>query len=181
LFSRFGSAGVPMWNHTVRHVASSICWKDRRGYDGFIVRGANPSGCTELHHDKDMTLLVRDEMKVLIVDDNNGIRRMLRRILDGTADVIWECTDGSQALAAYEEHRPDFVLMDVRMPIVDGLTATREICSHHPDARIIVVTDYEDEDVKAAALEAGACEYVLKHEMGNLPEVIDSLSGSGKA
>jgi CheY-like chemotaxis protein len=130
---------------------------------------------------EEMTIAVRDEMKVLIVDDNDGIRRMLRRILAGTADVIWECTDGSQALAAYEEHQPDFVLMDVRMRVVDGLAATREICSHHPGARVIMVTDYQDDDVKAAALEAGACEYVLKHEMGNLPEVIEALNASGQA
>ena len=128
-----------------------------------------------------MTLLVRNEMKVLIVDDNDGIRRMLRRILVDTADTIWECTDGSQALAAYEEHQPDIVLMDVRMPIVDGLAATRQIVTRHPAAQVIVVTDYQDDDVKAAALEAGACEYVLKHEMNVLPDVIASISGTGRA
>jgi len=115
-------------------------------------------------------------MKLLIVEDNAGIRRVLRRILVDTASTIWECTDGSEALAAYEEHRPDVVLMDLRMTTVDGLTATKQIRGYDPSARIIVVTDYQDEDMKTAALEAGACEYVLKHEISDLPEIVSSLA-----
>jgi CheY-like chemotaxis protein len=116
-------------------------------------------------------------MKLLIVEDNAGIRRILRRILVDTASTIWECADGSEALAAYEEHRPDVVLMDIRMPGGDGLTATRQICGYDPLARIIVVTDYQDEDMRAAALDAGALEYVLKHEIAGLPEIVSSLAG----
>jgi CheY-like chemotaxis protein len=115
-------------------------------------------------------------MTFLIVEDNAGIRRVLRRVLADMASEIWECVDGSEALAAYEAHRPDIVLMDVRMPHVDGLTATRQIRGYDPSARIIVVTDYLDEDMKAAALEAGACDYVLKHEISGLPEVVSSLA-----
>src|ERR1700744_872799 len=115
-------------------------------------------------------------MTFLIVEDNAGIRRVLRRILDGTATAIWECTDGSDALAAYEGHRPDIVLMDLRMPHVDGLTATRQIRGYDPSARIIVVTDYQDEDMKTAAFVAGAREYVLKHEIHGLPKIASSLA-----
>jgi CheY-like chemotaxis protein len=118
----------------------------------------------------------REYMTFLIVEDNAGIRRVLRRILADTASAIWECADGSEALAAYEEHRPDIVLMDVRMPHVDGLTATRQIRGYDPSARIIVVTDYLDEDMKTAALEAGAREYVLKQEISSLPEIVSSLA-----
>jgi CheY-like chemotaxis protein len=108
-------------------------------------------------------------MTFLIVEDNTGIRRVLRRILAGTASTIWECADGSKALAAD-------VLMDLRMPHVDGLTATRQIRGYDPSARIIVVTDYQDEDMKTAALEAGAREYVLKYEISVLPEIVSSLA-----
>lgn len=114
-------------------------------------------------------------MTVLIVEDNAGIRRLLRRALVDTASVIWECSDGSDALAAYEKHRPDIVLMDIRMPQVDGLTATRQILGYDSSARIIVVTDYEDQDLRSAALEAGAYEYVLKHDISVLPEIVSSL------
>jgi CheY-like chemotaxis protein len=115
-------------------------------------------------------------MTLLIVEDNAGIRRVLRRILVDTASTIWECADGSEALAAYEEHRPDVVLMDLRMTHVDGLTATRQIRAYDPSARIIVVTDYQDDDMKTAALQAGAREYVLKHEISGLPEIVLSLA-----
>lgn len=114
-------------------------------------------------------------MTVLIVEDNAGIRRLLRRTLLETASAIWECTDGSDALAAYEKHCPDVVLMDVRMPSVDGLTATKQIRAYDSLARIIIVTDYEDQDLRAAALEAGAREYVLKHEISDLPEIISAV------
>ncbi len=115
-------------------------------------------------------------MKLLIVEDNEGIRRILRRVLIDTASTIWECTDGSAALGAYEEHHPDVVLMDIRMAGVDGLTATRQICRADSSARIIVVTDYQDEDMRAAALDAGAREYVLKHDIAGLPEIVSSLA-----
>ncbi len=115
-------------------------------------------------------------MTLLIVEDNAGIRRVLRRILVDTASTIWECADGSEALAAYEEHRPDIVLMDLRMTHLDGLAATRQIRDYDPSARIIIVTDYQDEDMKAAALGAGARDYVLKHEISGLPEIILSLA-----
>jgi CheY-like chemotaxis protein len=117
-------------------------------------------------------------MTFLIVEDNAGIRRVLRRILAGTATAIWECVDGSEALAAYQEHRPDIVLMDLRMTHVDGLTATRQIRGYDPSACIIVVTDYLDEDMKTAALEAGARDYVLKQEISGLPELVSSLAAS---
>src|SRR6201996_7772372 len=128
------------------------------------------SACRKLETNREEKI-----MTLLIVEDNAGIRRLLRRTLVDTASGIWECSDGSDALAAYEEHRPDIVLMDIRMPRVDGLTATRQIRGYDHSARLIVVTDYEDEDLRTAALEAGAREYVLKHEISDLPEIVLSL------
>jgi CheY-like chemotaxis protein len=114
----------------------------------------------------------------LIVEDNAEIRRVLRRLLVETAAAIWECANGSESLAAYQEHRPDFVLMDLRMPDVDGVTATRQIHDHDRSALIIVVTDYQVEDMKTAALEAGAREYVLKQEITGLLEIVSSLAAT---
>ena len=111
-------------------------------------------------------------MTVLIVEDNASVRRLLRRAVQQVATAIWECGDGVEALAAYSEYRPDFVLMDVRMPILDGLSATRQIRKADPQARIIIVTDCDDEDMRAAASKAGASGYVLKQDLTTLEALI---------
>jgi two-component system response regulator DegU len=121
----------------------------------------------------------RKKMTVLIVEDNAGIRRLLRRTLLDSASAVWECFDGADALAIYENHRPDVVLMDIRMPRMDGLTATKQIREFDPSARIVIVTDYEDEDLRAAAFQAGACGYALKQELSDVPRILCSLMGTG--
>ncbi|HTV04070.1 MAG TPA: response regulator transcription factor [Acidobacteriaceae bacterium] len=120
-------------------------------------------------------------MTVLIVEDNDGIRRLLRRALFETASIVLECRDGADALDAYTRHRPDVVLMDVRMPRLDGLTATRQIRQFDPSAKIVIVTDYDDDDLRAAAVEAGACDYALKQNLAVLPVLIRSVGGMRKA
>ncbi len=116
-------------------------------------------------------------MKILIVDDNAGMRRLLRRAVPETASTVWECSDGADALAAYAERQPDVVLMDIRMPRMDGLAATRQIRHFDPAARVVMITDYDDEDLRAAALEAGACGYALKQNLTELPGLIRSVVG----
>jgi CheY-like chemotaxis protein len=111
-------------------------------------------------------------MTVLIVEDNASVRRLLRRAVQQIATDTWECDDGVKALAAYIEHSPDLVLMDVRMPIMDGLAATRQIRKSDPHARIIIVTDCDDEETRAAASEAGAWGYALKQDLTTLEALI---------
>ena len=114
-------------------------------------------------------------MKVLIVDDNPGVRRLLRRVVLDTASVVWECSDGAEALAAYSDVRPDIVLMDIRMSCMDGLATTKQIRDFYPEARVIMVTDYDDEDLRRAASEAGACGYALKQNLTGLSGLIRSI------
>jgi CheY-like chemotaxis protein len=114
-------------------------------------------------------------MTILIVEDNPTVRRLIRRATSDMADQIFECEDGADALAAYVEHRPDLVLMDVRMPRMDGLTATRLLVSHDPNAKIVIVTDYNDDGLRAAAREAGACGYGLKHNLTELDTVLQEV------
>lgn len=116
-------------------------------------------------------------MTILIVDDNPGIRRLLRRALVETASTIWECSDGAEALPFYTNYRPDVVLMDMRMPIIDGLTAARQIRKVYPSAKVVIVTDYDDEDLRKAASEAGACGYSLKQNLTELAPLIRSIAG----
>jgi len=119
-------------------------------------------------------------MKILIVDDNAGMRRLLRRAVHETASAVWECSDGADALAAYASRQPDVVLMDIRMPRMDGLAATRQIREFHPGARVLVVTDYEDDDLRKVALEAGACGYVVKQNLTEIAALIQAIVGENR-
>ena len=113
-------------------------------------------------------------MKVLIVEDNPTVRKLIRRaIADLAADTV-ERGDGADALEAYETHRPDVVLMDVKMPRMDGLTATRQLLQRYPQARIVIVTDYDDDELRGAARESGACAYALKNNLMDLEAIIES-------
>ncbi len=88
---------------------------------------------------------------------------------------------GADALAAYVEHSPDVVLMDVRMPRMDGLAATRQILHHSPQAKIVIVTDYDEDELRSAAREAGACAYALKHNLTELDAVLKATLNSRRA
>jgi CheY-like chemotaxis protein len=111
-------------------------------------------------------------MTLLIVEDNPTVRKLIRRAAADVAEAIAECEDGAYSLAAYEAHRPDVVLMDVRMPLMDGLTATRLLLKHHPEARIVILTDYNDDEVREAARDAGACAYALKNNLTELDDIL---------
>jgi CheY-like chemotaxis protein len=113
-------------------------------------------------------------MTILIVDDNAGVRRLLKRVIAEIGAAVVECSDGAHALAAYIEHRPDIVLMDVRMPLMDGLTATRQIRKHDSLARVVIVTDYDEDELRSLATESGAFGYIVKQNLTRLAELIRS-------
>ena len=116
-------------------------------------------------------------ISVLIVDDSDDLRRMLRMVLEGIADPIYECGDGAEAGALYAAHRPDWVLMDVAMAPVDGITATRRIVQAFPDARVVMVSQYADASFRTAAQEAGACGYVSKDNLLDVRQFLAQDSG----
>jgi CheY-like chemotaxis protein len=102
---------------------------------------------------------------VLIVEDDGAMRELIKRVIGDLADSFWECGDGRDALDLYEKHRPTWVLMDIRMEHVDGLTATQQITTAWPSARVLVVTSYTDEDLREAAQRAGAYGYISKENL----------------
>ncbi len=94
-------------------------------------------------------------MKVLIVDDNESMRRLIKSFIADVVGETIECSDGREALAAYRTHRPDVVLMDVKMAGIDGLEATRQIRHWFPLARIVMVSQWEDRALREAARAGG--------------------------
>ena len=102
--------------------------------------------------------------KVLLVDDHPVVREGLRGMIDAEHDltVVGEAGSGAEAVAMAESLRPDVILMDLRMPDVDGVTATERILAVLPRTRIVVVTTYESDSDILRAVEAGAAGYLLK-------------------
>ena len=115
-------------------------------------------------------------MRILIVEDNLSVRKLIRRMITESAEQIVEREDGAEAVTAYELYLPDIVLMDVKMPHMDGLTATRELLNRFPLAKILIVTDYDDDGLRRAARECGACGFALKSNLMDLEELINSVT-----
>jgi DNA-binding NarL/FixJ family response regulator len=108
--------------------------------------------------------MINPSTKVLLVDDHPVVREGLRGMIDAEDDltVVGEAGSGAQAVAMAESLRPDVILMDLRMPDVDGVTATERILAALPRTRIVVVTTYESDTDILRAVEAGAAGYLLK-------------------
>lgn len=103
-------------------------------------------------------------IRVLCVDDHPLVRKGIASILANEPDMVLvaEAGDGREAVSLFKEHKPDVVLMDLRMPEIDGTLATRMIRQEAPDARIIALTSYDGDQDIYRALEAGVRGYILK-------------------
>jgi DNA-binding NarL/FixJ family response regulator len=103
-------------------------------------------------------------IRVLVVDDHNLVRAGLITLLEAAADiqVAGEAADGQQALEVAAATAPDVVLMDLSMPVMDGVAATRRLLADRPDARVVALTSFSDRQRVTDVLAAGATGYVLK-------------------
>ena len=117
-------------------------------------------------------------MRILIIDDSEKMRRTIRGFVSDLADETYEACDGGEALAVYRLHLPDWVLMDIKMAGLDGIAATRRIKAAHPEANVMIVTDYDDAALREAAREAGACRYVLKEDLLAVRDILGAGAGS---
>ncbi len=121
-------------------------------------------------------------IKVMIVDDHPIVRDGLKNMLMVFDDLelIGEAENGSAALALCHVKTPDVILMDILMPVMDGIQATRAILEHYPQVKIIILTSYPEDDLVQKSLEAGATGYILKNSpIDALADAIRSVnSGS---
>lgn len=105
-----------------------------------------------------------DKVRVLIAEDHPMMREAIvaRLNLDGGIDVVGEASDGRELIDLYEEHRPDVVLVDLQMPGLNGIEATKAIKERDPDAKIVILSASSDRAAVSVALAAGASGYLLK-------------------
>ncbi|MCB0007261.1 MAG: response regulator transcription factor [Anaerolineales bacterium] len=112
---------------------------------------------------------MNEPIRVLIVDDQKLMRAGLRTLLEleNDIEVVGEAENGVAGLSQFEAIRPDVVLMDIRMPQMDGVEATGKLMAQHPAARILILTTFDDDEYVFRALEAGALGYMLKDVSGD--------------
>jgi len=123
-----------------------------------------------------------DQIRLMIVDDQKLMRQGLRTLLEleGGFEVVAEAGDGQTALEAYAEHQPDVTLMDIRMPGMDGVETTRRLHQQWLEARIIILTTFNDDEYVFEALRVGALGYLLKDVSGQeLASAVRTVAGGG--
>jgi DNA-binding NarL/FixJ family response regulator len=123
-----------------------------------------------------------DPIRVLLVDDQTLMREGLRILLELEEDltVVGEAGDGAAALVAYVELQPDVVLMDIRMPGMDGVEATWRLRQEWPQVKVIILTTFDDDEYVFEGLRAGAMGYLLKDVSGrDLSQAIRSVAAGG--
>jgi DNA-binding NarL/FixJ family response regulator len=103
-------------------------------------------------------------LRVVIADDQASVREGLVLLLGGLPDIdiVGAAADGEQALALVAEHEPDAILLDLHMPVLDGIGATRRLAAEHPDVAVVVLTTYADDSSVLDALHSGARSYLTK-------------------
>lgn len=107
-------------------------------------------------------------MKMMIVDDHEGMRKMIRHLIAAPGDTVLECASGDEALRALGEFKPDCVTIDVSMPGLCAFATTRGIRAAHPSARVIFVSSHDLPEYRRAAIEAGGAGYVMKENLSEL-------------
>jgi DNA-binding NarL/FixJ family response regulator len=117
-------------------------------------------------------------LRSVIADDQTVVREGLQMVLDVMPDleVVAAVADGEQALAAVAEHHPDAILLDLHMPVLDGVGATKRLTREHPEVAIVLLTTYADDETIIAALRAGARGYLTKN--ADRREISQALQGA---
>ena len=108
----------------------------------------------------------------MIVDDSSAMRQMIRSVVAYPNDSVTECEDGIDVVDAFQKIHPDVVLMDLQMPKMNGIKATRNLKKEFPDAKVIIVSNFNDQEFRDEAKEAGASSYFTKDDLIQLKTFI---------
>jgi DNA-binding NarL/FixJ family response regulator len=123
-----------------------------------------------------------ERIKVFLVDDHTVVRQGLRALLvvEGDIEIVGEAENGRQAVQRVKELLPDVVLMDIAMPVLNGLEATRQIIRALPSTKVIILSSYSDDDYVQQLIEAGAAGYLIKQSAANdlLKAIRDAKKGN---
>jgi CheY-like chemotaxis protein len=111
-------------------------------------------------------------LSVLIVQDDEAMRRALRSMVADLVTDVYECADSAEALSVYTALRPDWVVLDLVTRDEGGIAATRQITAAYPDARVVIVGNYDDDELRAAARSAGAVGYIATENMYDVRQVL---------
>jgi two-component system chemotaxis response regulator CheY len=101
-------------------------------------------------------------MEILIADDAAFMRMRLKKLLEEAGYTVLEAANGKEAIAVYQTHHPAMVLMDITMPELDGVAATRAICQSDPQARVVMVSALGQQAMVVSAIQAGAKDFIVK-------------------
>jgi two-component system, NarL family, response regulator DegU len=119
---------------------------------------------------------------IVIIDDHQLFREGVKRILEfeSSFEVVAEGDDGSEALTLVETYRPDVVIMDINMPKINGVEATRELIENYPDSKVLILSIHDDENYVSHALKTGATGYLLKEmDADALVEAVKVVADGG--
>lgn len=118
-------------------------------------------------------------MKIMIVDDSSSVRALLRLILAPMQCELVECADGKEAIAQYSRTKPDIVLMDIEMPVMDGIAAAEQVLEKDPGASVIMMSQYSDAVITERSLRTGARRFISKDMLYHLPEIFRTMTHEG--
>ena len=107
-------------------------------------------------------------MRLLIVDDHEGVRRLIREMVAYLGAEIQECADGEEAVRVCGRFMPDFVIMDIQLPGIDGVETTRRLMAEQPRSRVIAISHSKHPEIEESARRAGACYFVRKENLFDL-------------
>lgn len=125
--------------------------------------------------------MIRGVMKLLIVDDNAATRSLIREFVSPLASEITETADGTDAVAAYVRVCPDYVIMDLMMPGLDGIAATQRLVAHDPRAEVLIVSQFDSREAREKCHRAGARKYFTKDDLSALRRFLIAAREANRA